>query len=139
MAHTNFGSSDHSSRPIVQFSVTERNAEKWADDHCWDLDCESTYQLNQVLSKLSGPTKQIPFKYESYGAMIRGIEAPILKGLDWTPWRQPLVDFIVAYRQVFNNSYHNGGGAPVSLLVNFHELDASLRSLNFDDEPGLHD
>ena len=108
---------------IVQFSTTEQPALKWSTEALWDLTVESTHEFNQVLSKLSGPHKRIPFIYESYGAMIRGIEVPVLRGQEWTPWRQPLVDFILAYRRIYHQSYHNGGNAPNSLLVNFHELD----------------
>ena len=76
---------DHDTDKIVQFTATERNALKWADDECWDLNTESTHGFNRVLSKLSGPHKSVPFRFESYGAMIRGIEVPLLKGQEWKP------------------------------------------------------
>ena len=107
---------------IVQFATTESTAIKWSHEHDWDFNTESTHGFNLVVSKLCGPHKTIPFKFESYGAYIRGIEVPTLRGQEWIPWRQPIVDFIVHYRRIYHASYRNGGGAEKSLLVNFHEL-----------------
>ena len=94
---------------IVQFASTETEGLKWSQETVWDLNIESTHAFNQVLSKLSGPFKRVPFIYESYGAMIRGIEAPLLRGQDFQPWRQQLVDFILAYRRIYAGAYENGG------------------------------
>ena len=55
---------DHDTDKIVQFTATERNALKWADDECWDLNTESTHGFNRVLYKLSGPHKSVPFRFE---------------------------------------------------------------------------
>ena len=110
----------------VQFSTTERPALQWSLEQKWDLNVESTTAFTAVVSKLSGPFKTVPFKHESFGALIRGIETPLLHGHDLTPWRQLLVDFIVEYRKCYHQSYANGGGAGTSLLVNFHELDPDV-------------
>ena len=123
--------SDPDTDHIVQFTSTERNALKWADDECWDLNTESTHGFNRVLSKLSGPHKSVPFRFESYGAMIRGIEVPLLKGQEWKPWRQKLVDFILSYRQHFRNAYTTGAAFVICPLeriaLGSRELDDFVR------------
>ena len=67
MASHTRNTTDHDTDKIVQFTATERNALRWADDACWDLNTESTHGFNQVLSKLSGPHESVPFRFESYG------------------------------------------------------------------------
>ena len=128
MAHGFDGRSDpyNSASRVVQFATTEKEALAWATKNLWSRTAEATSQFISLTSQLSGPGKFIPFKYETYGSYIRGIEAPLLEGQSWSPWRQKLVDFILSYRRHFAGSYENGGGQASALKVNFHELDPSV-------------
>ena len=61
-----------------------------------------------------------PFFYESEGAKLRNIRCDLQVSPNFVPWRQQLVDFLVAYRELFPAWQHAGQAI---IGVNFHGLD----------------
>ena len=64
-----------------------------------------------------------PFFYESEGAKLRNIRCDLQVSPNFVPWRQQLVDFLVAYRELFPTWQHAGQAV---IGVNFHGLDPDV-------------
>ena len=100
------------SKRIDLFQTVEKLAlEASAKGRLWDMNSAALLNFIRLVSHLHGEHKLLTIDCPSFGGMIRDIKVGLLKGQEWTPWRQPLVDFIVAYRHHYAGSYANGGGA----------------------------
>ena len=105
---------------VVQFATTEKAAIEWGQNWSWSSTASTEHNTRTLLSKLQGPFKLVPFRFESDGSKMRGICADIHLSGEYRTWRQSLVDSILLYRKHFP-AWNAGGGQVV--LVNFHALD----------------
>jgi len=123
---------DEKEPKVDKFSVIESVAVKFIAGYVFDVNADVDHNLRTVVARFAGPHKHAVLDHESYGAMIRALKVQRFLPFETPPWRQRLVDAILAYRQNYPQwGALQGGGAQwmqgrTALRVNFHELDRSV-------------